>query len=224
MTERDIERLVALTLQRLCRPTLLLISEAQEYREIIYSRLASCDCAYRLAFEGDEEEASRRSLGAGFHNEAWVDNLSPISYSAMVIPFLSYSLAADVVNGVIRRPFAKAIHQALSSGLPVLALHYYCDPESEINRIKGKNPHLGYIEHVQATLMTLRRMGVTLCSLDALIAKLNGSETSDAAAVTRRYITLNDIINKKVKVDGSGLLLTDAASDYLKKKKITLNR
>jgi len=219
MTEKDIERIVALTLQRLRPPTLLLISEAQEYQKIIHARLEACHCVYRLAFEGGAEEALWHSLGNVHEDEGWLRTLSSVPYRAMVIPFLSYALAADVVNGVMHRSFAKAIHQALSCGLPVFALPYYCDPDSEINRLKGNSAHPGYVKHVQATLLTLKNMGVTLCSLDELIANLMGSEISDARASVRRYITVNDIINKRVKTDIPGALLTDAASDYLKNQK-----
>jgi hypothetical protein len=219
MTEKDIERIVSLTLQRLRPPTLLLISEAQEYREIIHSRLSSCDCLFRLAFEKGEEETMWYSLGNVYEGEGWLHALSSVPHRAMVIPFMSYSLAADVINGLMHRSFAKAIHQALSCGLPVFALHYYCDPDSEINRLKGNGAHPGYVKHVQATLMALKQMGVTLCSLDELISNLLGSECPNALMPARRYITINDIINNKVKVDVPGLLLTDAASDYLKNQK-----
>jgi hypothetical protein len=57
---------------------------------------------------------------------------------ALLLPFLDYPLAADLVNGTCN-PVARRVHDALLSGLPVLALRYHCDPASELNQLRGRS-------------------------------------------------------------------------------------
>ena len=60
-------------------------------------------------------------------------------YRALVLPFLDYPLAMDLLSGSLQSPVARRLHDALLSGLPVLALRYHCDPASELNQLLGRN-------------------------------------------------------------------------------------
>ncbi|MGL6577145.1 hypothetical protein ACSZOE_08005 [Aeromonas hydrophila] len=69
----------------------------------------------------------------------WQQALPPASYRALVLPFLDYPLAMDLLSGSLQSPVARRLHDALLSGLPVLALRYHCDPASELNQLLGRN-------------------------------------------------------------------------------------
>jgi hypothetical protein len=64
------------------------------------------------------------------------------------------------------------LHDALLGGLPVLALRYHCDPASELNQLRGAVSTTPYAGHMQATLARLTACGVTLCTMNELLAKL----------------------------------------------------
>ena len=220
MTESDIERVVALTLQRLHPPTLLLIAEPQDYQQTIHLRLGSCDCDFRIALDKTADEEQWKSLGQIMTTNDVLRSLCMDAYHAVVIPFMPYSLAADIVNGAMHSLFVQMIHQALCRDLPVLALRYYCDPLSELNQLKGAVKNQNYIQFMQAKLATLKSIGVTLCTLDELIEKLSGnSNEMPVAKVARRYVTLSDLTQDPTISAMDGALLTDAASDYIRQKK-----
>ena len=141
---------------------------------------------------------------------------------AVVVPFLDYSLAADLVNGTLQNPQARRLHAALLAGLPVLALRYHCDPASELNQLRGADSATPYAEHMQSTLTRLTACGVTLCTMNELLAKL-AAETEALAQVptagTRRYLTVTDIMNNPALACAPEAQLTDAAIDFLKNRK-----
>ncbi len=115
-----------------------------------------------------------------------------------MVPFLDYPLAADLVNGTLQNPQAGRLHAALLAGLPVLALRYHCDPASELNQLRGADSATPYAEHMQSTLTRLTACGVTLCTMNELLAKLAAGTEALAqvpTAGTRRYLTVTDIVN-----------------------------
>lgn len=228
MTEQQIEQLVQRVIGRLRPPVLVMVTAAQGYRPEIRQRLARCGLRLHLALADDCPDADEwRALGERLPPAAWQQALPPEPYRALVVPFLDYPLAAQLVSGNLQHPAAPCLHDALSRGLPVLALRYHCDPLSELNQLRGLACDAPYTAHMQTTLGQLAACGVTLCTLPALLATLAADKPSPAGGPERktpRYVTIADVSADPACAAGSGVLLTDAAADFLKEKKnLTLN-
>ncbi|MFU0893899.1 hypothetical protein, partial [Kluyvera sichuanensis] len=146
----------------------------------------------------------------------------PMGYKALLLPFLDYPQAADLVNGTLHSPVARRLHEALLAGIPVLALRYHCCPHSELNQLRGAVIDSAYTAHIDATLARLAACGVTLCTMNELLEKLTTGVTAPAPAplaATRRYLTVTDIVNNPSLAARPDVVLTDAAVDYVKTKK-----
>ncbi len=223
MTENEMERLVTIILQRLRKPTLLALTAARGYQQEIFDRLQALDLRFSLVVAEDADafqhwERLGEVLPAGFLPPA----TAPLPYQALVLPFMDYPLAADVVSGVLQNPVSKLIHHALLSAIPVLALRYHCDPSSELNQIRGLDKNPTYMARIHHTLTQLETYGVTLCTMNELADKL-GNGTSPAPIKNEenasRYITVTDLVSNQELARQPSARLTDAAADYLKKMK-----
>ncbi|MFU0919564.1 hypothetical protein [Kluyvera sichuanensis] len=219
MSEQQIDRLVAQILQRLQPPVLVMVTAADGYRQAIRQRLAGCGQRLVLAMDETLEDA------AAWHQLGEVLPLSgepPMGYKALLLPFLDYPQAADLVNGTLQSPVARRLHEALLAGIPVLALRYHCCPHSELNQLRGAVIDSAYTAHIDATLARLATCGVTLCTMNELLEKLTTGVTAPAPtplAATRRYLTVTDIVNNPSLAGRPDVVLTDAAVDYVKTKK-----
>lgn len=219
MSEQQIDRLVAQILQRLQPPVLVMVTAADGYRQAIRQRLAGCGQRLVLAMDETLEDA------AAWHQLGEVLPLSgepPMGYKALLLPFLDYPQAADLVNGTLQSPVARRLHEALLAGIPVLALRYHCCPQSELNQLRGAVIDSAYTAHIDATLARLAACGVTLCTMNELLEKLTTGVTAPAPAplaATRRYLTVTDIVNNPSLAARPDVVLTDAAVDYVKTKK-----
>ncbi|WP_438437726.1 hypothetical protein [Kluyvera sichuanensis] len=219
MSEQQIDRLVAQILQRLQPPVLAMVTAADGYRQAIRQRLAGCGQRLVLAMDETLEDA------AAWHQLGEVLPLSgepPMGYKALLLPFLDYPQAADLVNGTLQSPVARRLHEALLAGIPVLALRYHCCPHSELNQLRGAVIDSAYTAHIDATLARLAACGVTLCTMNELLEKLTTGVTAPAPAplaATRRYLTVTDIVNNPSLAARPDVVLTDAAVDYVKTKK-----
>lgn len=227
MTEQQIDRLVEQIMQRMQPPVLVLVTAAAGYRDEIRQRLAGCGERLHLALDGEMDDAQRwQELGQFLPATDWQIARPAVSYKALLVPFLDYPLAADLVNGRLQSPAARRLHDALLAGVPVLALRYHCCPHSELNLLRGTAADSAYAAHVEATLGQLANCGVTLCTMNELLEKLASGESAPAAsATTRRYLTVTDIVNNPSLAGTPNAVMTDAAVDFLKaQKKITLPR
>ena len=219
MSEQQIDRLVAQILQRLQPPVLVMVTAADGYRQAIRQRLAGCGQRLVLAMDETLEDA------AAWHQLGEVLPLSgepPMGYKALLLPFLDYPQAADLVNGTLQSPVTRRLHEALLAGIPVLALRYHCCPHSELNQLRGAVIDSAYTAHIDATLARLAACGVTLCTMNELLEKLTTGVTAPAPAplaATRRYLTVTDIVNNPSLAARPDVVLTDAAVDYVKTKK-----
>lgn len=75
---------------------------------------------------------------------------------------------------------------------------------------------------MQSTLTRLTACGVTLCTMNELLAKLAAGTEAPAQAPTagaRRYLTVTDIVNNPALACAPAAQLTDAAIDFLKNRK-----
>ncbi|MBX4741662.1 MULTISPECIES: hypothetical protein [Klebsiella] len=228
MTNQQMEDLVERIIQRLRPPVLVMVTAAAGYRQAIRQRLAGCGESLHLALESRIDDGEQwQAIGKTLAAADWQHALPSASYKALLLPFLDYPLAADLLKGSLHSPVARRVHDALLSGLPVLALRYHCDPASELNQLRGAQPDTAYAGHMQATLARLAECGVTLCTMNELLEKLaSGREATAAPASSpRRYLTVTDVVNNPALACTPEAQLTDAASDFLKnrKKNLTLN-
>lgn len=222
MTDEQIEGLVARVLQRLRPPVLVMVTAADGYRAAIRQRLAGSGYPLRLALEdGLADAAAWREVGEIIPSSAWQEALPSAPWRAVLLPFLDYPLASDLLNGTLSSPLARCAHEALLAGIPVLALRYHCDPLSELNQLRGAQADSAYAGHLQATLARLESCGVFLGTMNELLATLD-APTAPAAASgePRRYLTVTDVVNNPALAAAPHAQLTDAAIDYLKNRKI----
>lgn len=225
MTNQQMEELVERIIQRLRPPVLVMVTAAAGYRHAIRQRLAGCGESLHLALDSGIDDGEQwQSIGKTLPATDWQYGLPSAAYKALLLPFLDYPLAADLVNGSLHSPLAHRVHDALLSGLPVLALRYHCDPASELNQLRGAQPDTAYAGHMQATLSRLAECGVTLCTMNELLEKLaSGREATVApASGPRRYLTVTDVMNNPALAGAPQAQLTDAAIDFLKTEKRTL--
>lgn len=222
MTDEQIERLVEHMLQRLQPPLLVMVTAATGYRQAICRRLAGCGHRLHLALaEGIEDAELWQPLGETVAASIWQQALPQTPYRALVLPFLDYPLAMDLLSGTLRSPVARRLHDALLSGLPVLALRYHCDPASELNQLLGAQPSAAYAGHVQAELARLSEIGVVLCTMNELLEKLISAGDAAPAPVStvRRYLTVSDIEKNPALAHTAEAQLTDAAIELLKSRR-----
>ena len=228
MTNQQMEDLVERVIQRLRPPVLVMVTAAAGYRHAIRQRLAGCGENLHLALDGGIDDGEQwQGIGKTLPAADWQYGLPAAAYKALLLPFLDYPLAAGLVHGSLHSPLARRVHDALLSGLPVLALRYHCDPASELNQLQGAQPDTAYAGHMQATLARLAECGVTLCTMNELLDKLaSGREaTVVPASGPRRYLTVADVVTNPSLAGAPEAQLTDAAIDFLKnrKKNLTLN-
>lgn len=222
MTDQQMEDLVERIIQRLRPPVLVMVTAAAGYRHAIRQRLAGCGERLHLALDSGIDDGEQwRAIGKTLPAADWQQELPSASYKALLLPFLDYPLAADLVKGSLHGPVARRVHDALLSGLPVLALRYHCDPASELNQLRGAQPDSAYAGHMQATLARLAECGIALCTMNELLEKLaSGREaTAPSASGPRRYLTVTDVVNNPALACAPEAQLTDAAIDFLKNRK-----
>ncbi len=225
MTDEQIECLVERVIQRLRPPVLVMVTATAGYRHAIRQRLAGCGESLHLALDSEVEDGEQwQALGKMLPAVDWQHALPSAPYKALLLPFLDYPLAADLVNGSLHSPLVRRVHEALLGGLPVLALRYHCDPASELNQLLGAKSDTVYAGRMQATLTRLTECGVTLCTMNELLARLVlGSEvTASSVSSPRRYLTVTDVVNNPALACAPEAQLTDAAIDFLKNRKRTL--
>jgi hypothetical protein len=222
MTDEQIERLVEHMLQRLQPPLLVMVTATEGYREAIRSRLAGCGHRLHLALEEGIEDAMQwKPLGEAVATSVWQQALPQTPYRALVLPFLDYPLAMDLLSGTLRSPVSQRLHDALLTGLPVFALRYHCDPASELNQLLGAKPNSAYAGHMHVALTHLSEIGVTLCNINELLEKLASGDNSapvpaSTASAARRYLTVSDVEMNPLLASAPEAQLTDAAIDFLK--------
>ena len=222
MTDQQMEDLVERIIQRLRPPVLVMVTAAAGYRHAIRQRLAGCGESLHLALDSGIDDGEQwRAIGKTLAAADWQQELPSASYKALLLPFLDYPLAADLVNGSLHSPLARRVHDALLSGLPVLALRYHCDPASELNQLRGAQPDTAYAGHMQATLARLAECGIALCTMNELLEKLASGRgaTAPSASGPRRYLTVTDVVNNPALACAPEAQLTDAAIDFLKNRK-----
>lgn len=117
MTEQQIDTIVNLILQRLQPAVLVMVTSADGYRDLIHQRLARCGERLHLALDETISDSERwQQIGDVIPAKTWQHKLPSTPYKALLLPFLSYPLAVDIVNGTLQSPVAQRVHDALLAG------------------------------------------------------------------------------------------------------------
>lgn len=197
---------------------LVLLTAANGYREIIRTRLQHCQTFSPVILFSDNARE--------FHTEADWSQLGPITSLAessktgaldnierVLIPFLDFTTAAEVANGLLQSEAARFIHLARMSGRPIMALDYNCNPTSELNQLKGLS-RAGENAPQADHLPKLVAQGIELCTLGQMLS----AKPDEVTAPAQGYITLSEF----KRYDGHlppGARLTDPALEYSRGKK-----
>ena len=108
MTDEQMEYLVERIIQRLRPPVLVMVGPAAGYRQAIRSRLAGCGQRLQLALDESVTDAALwQAVGETLPSNALQEALPSTAWRAVVVPFLDYPLAADLVNGTLQNPQAR---------------------------------------------------------------------------------------------------------------------
>jgi len=223
MHEDLIEKLVNEILYRLKKKVLILLTAADGYQDIIFSRLQCCqDTAFTIIIPDNarefHDENSWNQLGPIIHTSAIIKPGHLDFFDAIYIPFLDFITLSEVANGLFHSEAATVIHHALMSNKPVICLSYNCNPNSELNQIKGLSrgaPETLFTDSKKA----LTKKGILFRSLDQMIDKKSILEDLTPANLsnTSPYITLSEVVNHNRDYSGERRL-TDLAREYLREK------
>ena len=111
------EGVFARILQRLRPPVLVMVTAADGYRAAIRQRLAGSGYPLRLALEeGLADAAAWREMGEIIPSSTWQDALPSAPWRGVLLPFLDYPQASDLLNGTLRNPGSRCAHEALPAG------------------------------------------------------------------------------------------------------------
>ncbi|MEQ4924296.1 hypothetical protein [Proteus hauseri] len=230
MDNQLIERIVAEIEKRMKKSVLLALTPAAGYQDEICQRIGTFS-ALRFSLFVTESAKDYHDLAKWRHlgdmhsaNEFNLNLLSP--YQALFIPFLDKKLVGEIVNGLFISEEGQLIHAALAQNIPIIALPYFCQPESELNEILGLNKNNQYNLLIQENINRLKSMGVIFCSMNEVEDNLANYEINNRASPeykpeikkehSDRYITLNEVMNKPGEYSLSQDKLTDSAIEYLK--------
>lgn len=222
MMQREvIDKLVNEVLSRMRPRALVLLTAADGYHEIIRARLQHCQAFSPVILFSDNARQ--------FHAEADWSQLGPIASLAeisqtgaldnierILIPFLDFATAAEVANGLLQSDAARFIHLARMNGRPIMALDYNCNPNSELNQLKGLSragenaPQADYLPKLAA-------QGIELCTLERMLSA-QPAATEPLAPPPQAYVTLSELKRLNGR-SPPGAKLTDLALDYSRGKK-----
>lgn len=222
MMQREIiDKLVNEVLSRMRPRALVLLTAAAGYKEIIQARLKQCKTFSPVILVADnahefhpEEEWSQIGLFTTLPEITQIGALDNIE--RVLIPFLDFSTAAELAEGLLQTDSAKLIHQALMSGKPIMALDYNCNPSSELNQLKGLGNGRENILLTNRVPMLATR-GIQICTLDQMLSVVPAT-TAVTEDTVPPYITLSDLKRRNGQAP-PGAKLTDLALEYSRRKK-----
>lgn len=229
MDNQLIERIVAEIEKRMKKSVLLALTPALGYQDEICQRLKTfSNIRFSLFVTASIKDChdleNWRHLGEMYRADVFnINHLAP--YQALFVPFFDKKLVGEIVNGLFISEEGQLIHAALAQNIPVIALSYFCQPESEINEILGLNKNKEYNLLIQENITRLKSMGVIFCSMSEVEVNLidNKKDSKIKPEIknenNNRYITLNEVMNKPGEYRLSKDKLTDSAIEYLKSLK-----
>ncbi|QAV22755.1 hypothetical protein [Proteus hauseri] len=233
MDNQLIERIVAEIEKRMKKSVLLALTPAPGYRDEICQRIGTFS-VIRFSLFVTAQAQTCHDLSKWCHlgdiykaDEFDINQLS--SYGALFIPYFDKKLVGEIVNGLFISEEGKLIHSALAQNIPVIALPYFCQPESELNEILGLNKNKEYNLLIQENINRLKLLGVCFYSINEVETYLVNNDVNLNKKLehypeikkenNNRYITLNEVMNKPGEYCLSQDKLTDSAIEYLKSLK-----
>lgn len=233
MDNQLIERIVAEIEKRMKKSVLLALTPAPGYQDEIYQRINTFSHIRFSLFVTTQAQACHdlskwRHLGDMYKADEFdINALS--SYGALFVPYFDKKLVGEIVSGLFISEEGKLIHSALAQNIPVMALPYFCQPESELNEILGLNKNKEYNLLIQENINRLKSLGVSFYSINEIETylvnnKVNLNTKPECYPEIKkennnRYITLNEVMNKPGEYHLSQDKLTDSAIEYLKSLK-----
>ncbi|MCT6516863.1 hypothetical protein GY03_06175 [Proteus vulgaris] len=233
MDNQLIERIVAEIEKRMKKSVLLALTPAPGYQDEIYQRINTFSHIRFSLFVTTQAQVSHdlskwRHLG-DMYNASEFDYQQLSTYHALFVPYFDKKLVGEIINGLFISEEGKLIHSALAQNIPVMALPYFCQPESELNEILGLNKNKEYNLLIQENISRLKSMGIIFQSINDIEANLINYDVSYKTKPeykpkikqkeNNRYITLNEVMNKPGEYHLSQDKLTDSAIEYLKSLK-----
>ncbi|MBI6528207.1 hypothetical protein JEP40_03545 [Proteus vulgaris] len=231
MDDQLIERIVAEIEKRMKKSVLLALTPAPGYQDEICQRINTFSHIRFSLFVTTPAQACHdlskwRHLGDMYKADEFdVNNLS--SYHTLFVPYFDKKLVGEIVNGLSMSEEGKLIHSALAQNIPVMALPYFCQPESELNEILGLNKNKEYNLLIQENIKRLKLLGICFYSINEIETHLTDNNHNKKPEYypeikkenNNRYITLNEVMNKPGEYCLSQDKLTDSAIEYLKNLK-----
>lgn len=233
MDDQLIERIVTEIEKRMKKPVLLALTPAPGYQDEICQRISMFSRIRFSLFVTTQAQVSHdlskwRHLGE-MHNASEFDCQQLSTYHALFVPYFDKKLVGEIINGLFISEEGKLIHSALAQNIPIIALPYFCQPESELNEILGLNKNKEYNLLIQENISRLKSMGIMFHPINDVEANLiNGGVSHQGKPEYKpeikhennnRYITLNEVMNKPGEYHLSQDKLTDSAIEYLKSLK-----
>ncbi|MCK9781292.1 MULTISPECIES: hypothetical protein [Enterobacterales] len=233
MDNQLIERIVAEIERRMKKSVLLALTPAPGYQDEICQRINTFSHIRFSLFVTTQAQVSHdlskwRHLG-DMYNASEFDYQQLSTYHALFVPYFDKKLVGEIINGLFISEEGKLIHSALAQNIPVMALPYFCQPESELNEILGLNKNKEYNLLIQENISRLKSMGIIFQPINDIEANLINYDVSYKTKPeykpeikqkdNNRYITLNEVMNKPGEYHLSQDKLTDSAIEYLKSLK-----
>lgn len=230
MDNRQIDVLVNAVLARMKKNVLLILTPANGYEDDIYQRFKQCQHLSFSAVITDQatmlhcaEKWQKIANLIATHAEL---NAHLESTDVVLLPFLDMKTLSSLAQGNMHHPIVDTIQYALMKGIPVMAFCHNCDPESELNQVRGLNHSKSMTALIQQYLTKTAQMGVHYLTVNQFCTQIDcvyGSQRSASTTQTneQRYITLNDITNKAAASFSRDMKLTDLAKEYISKNNLT---
>lgn len=224
MKTENIELIVNEIINRMRKNVLLILTGATGYQNEIYTRLQCCQRATFTIWIDEQSPhfnngAQWASLGRLIKNKS--ELINDLARFDILLPFLDFQTVSSLVNGIITNSATEIISQAMLRNVSVMAFNYQCNPQSELNAILGLNQNKEYATLMEQNLIKASSLGIRFLSVDEFeqYSDRTNSKMDKSLPVSSkssRYITLKDILDKKVTRIDHSMILTDLAADYAK--------
>ncbi|MGG1573411.1 hypothetical protein [Fictibacillus sp. NRS-1165] len=173
---------------------------------------------------------SKDRLAVDINHDAWYPSSSLTEErlemaDGILIPVLSFSLAADILRFNDQRDFVRIILQALLSGKKVAALSCGSDPYHEVFKSKKLHKGPGYLKtELQQSLFELKKLGVTLLrDREGIGSWMNGGRQPQSV-ITEADILAAAKTQRKFLLAGDQTIITPLAADAAKQYGIKICR
>jgi len=224
--EQVLEWIVSQVLQRMQNRVLLILTPGSGYQKEIYQRLRQypqLQFSIVIAEDAKEQYQDWGQLGQFVTPDiaalpGWLR-----TYHCILVPFMDFNILGEVANGLFSRDSVNLINHALLLKIKVLALDYYCNPDSELNQLRGMASDAPYKRQIQQHLSQLKAAGMLIGDINKVLAELLAATqsrgTHHKSSLCNGYTTLSEVLKQPGYQISENEKLTDLAIDYIKAKK-----